>query len=100
MKTRAVHSVVLGFLTFVSVALLNTHSATFTVSMENSSFVPQNQTVNVGDTVTWVQNEAFIQHTSTSGQPGAPDGKWASPYLDENDEFSHTFTAAGSYPYY
>jgi uncharacterized protein (TIGR03118 family) len=78
---------------------LRVGAATFTIGIQGSAFVPGNQTIQVGDTVTWMNNDS-IPHTSTSGQPSAPDGKWDSGFLSAGQSFSHTFTAAGTFPYY
>ncbi|MDB6040974.1 MAG: hypothetical protein JWM99_4815 [Verrucomicrobiales bacterium] len=75
------------------------HSATFTIQMQNISFVPPNQTVSVGDTVTWMNSDP-IQHTTTSGQVPSTDGIWNSGLLSGGQSFSHTFASSGSFPYF
>jgi plastocyanin len=63
--------------------------------------------ITVGTTVTWV-NESSALHTVTSGQPGAPDGKFDSgttTLLQPDDQgaastYQFTFKTPGSYPYY
>ena len=78
---------------------MSAHGATVAIQMVGDTFNPSTKTVNVGDTVTWV-NADFVQHTSTSGANGVPDGKWDSPFLNNAGTFSHTFDAAGTYPYF
>ena len=64
-------------------------------------------TVKAGTTVTWVNTSSAL-HTVTSGQPGAPDGKFDSGTTNllqpgnkgAASEFSFTFKTPGSYPYY
>jgi len=63
-------------------------------------FIPSIITVNVGDTVKWV-NKDTAAHTVTSGsQADGPDGKFDSNLFMAGAEFSHTFDAAGKYPYF
>ena len=69
------------------------------VAMEDFRFAPESLDVAVGDTVTWT-NQGSYQHSSTSGQPGAPDGKWDSGLLGHGGAFAYVFTTAGNYHYY
>jgi plastocyanin len=69
------------------------------VAMEDYRFAPESLEVAVGDTVTWV-NQGAVQHSATSGEVGAPDGKWDSGLLSSGGSFMHVFTAAGNYHYY
>lgn len=69
------------------------------VEIEDFAFVPQTVTIKVGDTVEWKNRDA-VEHTSTSGEPGMPDGIWDSGPLGEDDRFSFVFTQDGTYPYY
>jgi plastocyanin len=71
-------------------------AATVTVSMSNFSFSPASKTVDVGDTVKWV-NSTGTGHTATS-RPGDP-AQFDSGTLFQGQSFSFTFTKAGSYPY-
>jgi glucose/arabinose dehydrogenase/plastocyanin len=75
-------------------------AATVTILMQGSAFVPSTQTINVGDTVTWINRDAVIQHTATSGANGISDGAWSSPFLNQNESYSHTFDAAGVFPFF
>jgi PKD repeat protein len=57
-------------------------------------------TIHVGDTVTW-NWEGFHSTTSGSCNPGCtPNGLWDSGINSPPHTFSHTFTTAGSFPYY
>jgi len=69
------------------------------VAMQDFVFAPDSLEVAVGDTVTWV-NQGAVQHSATSGDVGAPDGKWDSGLLSAGGSFMHVFTAAGNYHYY
>jgi len=69
-------------------------SANAQVKIDNFVFGPQSLTVPVGTTVTWT-NSDDIPHTSVS-----TDGVFKSKVLDTNEQFSYTFTKAGTFPYY
>jgi plastocyanin len=60
--------------------------------MTNRSFVPATLTVQVGDTVTWVNQDA-PQHDVV-----ADNGEFTSQPFDKGRSF--TFTKAGTYPYH
>jgi plastocyanin len=68
--------------------------ATAGVKIDNFVFGPQTLTVPVGTTVTWT-NSDDIPHTSVSTE-----GVFKSKVLDTDENFSYTFTKAGTYPYY
>lgn len=88
------------FLAFLFVlGLASSRAATFMINIQGFAFAPSSQTIQVGDTVMWM-NADSIAHTSTSGQPGAPDGLWNSGFLNSGASFSHTFDAAGTFPYF
>jgi plastocyanin len=73
-------------------------------------FVPEQLTVNVGDTVTW-RTVGPIPHTSTCDPSLAanpeqsvalPEGAepWNSGDVGDGEEFSHTFEVPGEYRYF
>jgi plastocyanin len=64
------------------------------VIMTNRAYDPQQITVKVGDTVTWV-NQDSPQHDVV-----ANNGEFKSKLFDKGQSFSFTFTKAGTYPYY
>jgi plastocyanin len=64
------------------------------VNIDNFSFGPATLTVSVGTTVTWT-NRDDIPHTVIS-----TDGVFKSKVRDTDEQFSYTFTKAGTYPYY
>ncbi|MEO6184314.1 MAG: Ig-like domain-containing protein, partial [Verrucomicrobiota bacterium] len=77
-----------------------THAATFTVNMSGFQFVPKDLTVNVGDTVTWVNRDGSA-HDAVSGVNLVPSGVWRSPLFGRNGSYSFTFNVpVGTYPYY
>ena len=66
----------------------------------NECFIPVEVTVNVGETVTW-SNDDSAAHTVTSGTPtGGPDGTFDSSLFMAGTTFSHTFDNAGEYNYF
>ena len=81
-------------------SLLSSRAATIQVQVGAGGlkFTPQDVTIHVGDTVQWTW--VVSGHSSTSGTPGNPDGLWDSGILNQGATFSHTFTSAGSFPYF
>jgi len=69
-----------------------------TVLLRGSVFDPTALQVPLGATVTWTNRDG-IAHTTTSGVPGFPDGKWDGQ-LYSGGSYSLAFTQAGTYPYY
>ena len=64
------------------------------VIVDNFSFTPATAAVPVGTTVTWT-NHDDVPHNVVSTEK-----KFASPVLDTDEKFSHTFEAAGTFKYY
>ncbi|MFY9841477.1 MAG: cupredoxin family copper-binding protein [Terriglobales bacterium] len=64
------------------------------VKIDNFVFGPQTITVPAGATVTWT-NKDDIPHTAVS-----TDGVFKSRVMDTDENFSYTFTKAGTYSYY
>jgi len=64
------------------------------VVVDNFSFAPATTAVSVGTTITWT-NHDDVPHNVVSTER-----KFASPVLDTDEQFSHTFDAAGTYKYY
>ena len=81
-------------------SLLSSQAATIQVQVGDGGlkFTPQDVTIQAGDTVQW--NWAASGHSSTSGTPDHPDGLWDSGILNNGATFTHTFLAAGDFPYY
>jgi 3',5'-cyclic-AMP phosphodiesterase len=64
------------------------------VVVDNFSFAPATAAVAIGSTVMWT-NRDDVPHNVVSTEK-----KFASPVLDTDERFSHTFDAAGTYNYY
>jgi Plastocyanin len=75
-------------------------AATVTVTVANNClcFMPSSVTIHPGDTVQWTWSSSG--HSSTSGNPGAPNGLWDSGILNQGAVFTQTFNNVGSFPYY
>ncbi|HEY3296900.1 MAG TPA: plastocyanin/azurin family copper-binding protein [bacterium] len=69
------------------------------VWMQNTQFNPSSKTVSVGTMITWT-NKDGIPHTVTSGAPGSPNGTFDSGNMAGGATFTHTFSQAGTFPYY
>ena len=66
----------------------------------NACYLPQDITINAGDTVTW-DNVDNAAHTVTGGSPAnGPSGVFDSSLLMAQGVFSHTFDDAGYYDYF
>ena len=65
-----------------------------TIAIDNFTFGPQDATVPVGTTVTWV-NRDDIPHTVV-----AVDKSFRSKVLDTDEKFSFTFAKAGTFEYF
>lgn len=61
------------------------------------TFDPNNLTINVGDIVTWVNQDSVDIHTSYSSP--ASGEIWQSPDLAFGETFSRTFNNVGTFPY-
>ena len=115
MKTIAIGSI---FVLFAIVAGIATYAptafadhATASVSVPsgtsvpgceetNECFIPAKVSVNVGDTVTWSNDDAAA-HTVTSGNPtDGPDGTFDSSLFMAGTTFEYTFDEAGQFDYF
>ena len=66
----------------------------------NECFLPYEETVAKGATVTW-SNDDSAAHTVTSGTPtGGPDGLFDSSIFMAENSFEFTFDDAGTYDYF
>jgi plastocyanin len=66
----------------------------------NTCFIPSSVKINVGDTVSW-SNDDTAAHTVTSGKPAnGPDGNFDSSLLMVGKTFDVTFDNAGKYDYF
>lgn len=61
------------------------------IIIENSQFVPENKTVQVGTTVKWINNDQFA-HTVTS-----PVDLFDSGTLEASETFEYTFQSTGTF---
>lgn len=70
-------------------------AANGSVSIASFAFSPSTVTVNVGESVTWTNNQAGVPHTVTSDS-----GAFDSGNLSSGGTFQHTFTTAGTFAYH
>ena len=91
---RAVSSGIAGafVLTF---ACCGARAADYTIHIDNFAFTPAALTIKSGDKVTW-KNGDDIPHNVVSSDRSA----FRSKVMDSGQEFSFTFTAAGSFEYF
>jgi PKD repeat protein len=92
---------VLALLVLPAVAAAATH--TVEVGSGGDRFVDNEShtsttRINVGDTVQWNWDNGF--HSTTSGNCCTADGNWDSQAHSAPFSFSHTFNAAGNFPYF
>jgi plastocyanin len=80
-------------LTAAGEAVVAAAASPATVTIDNFAFAPATLTVTAGTTVTW-KNDDDSPH-----RIGDKNGTFKSAALDTDDTFSHTFAAAGEYPY-
>ena len=71
-----------------------TKPSTTEVRVDNFSFGAETLTVRTNTTVTWV-NKDDVPHVIASN-----DGVFKSKALDTDEQYSYTFTKAGTYSYY
>jgi plastocyanin len=94
------------FLVLMAVLFLasKTHAEDATVYVApggSMQFVPAGVSIDVGDKVTWVWNGPYQPyHSVTSGTPGHANNLFNSGSLGGSANFTHTFTTAGSFPYF
>jgi len=68
--------------------------------VSNNCFSPFEIQIDVGDTISW-RNDDAAKHTVTSGNlVEGPDGKFDSSIFSPKQSFSHIFTEEGTYPYF
>ncbi|MBE0610558.1 MAG: cupredoxin domain-containing protein [Dehalococcoidia bacterium] len=71
-------------------------AANASVSIVGFAFSPGTVTVSIGDTVTWMNNDASVPHTVSSDSGS----ELASGQLAGGASYQKTFSAAGSYAYH
>ena len=76
-----------------------TETSSTAITINKFEFAPARLTVNVGDTVTWT-NEENSFHTVTSGTPDSGTGLFDSGEFDTSETFEYTFAAAGTYAFF
>lgn len=75
-------------------------AADYYVGVDDSGFSPATQTIEVGDTVIWVNNDEFFPHTTTSDLNFFDPDYWNGTMASQDDTFSWTFNSVGTFDYY
>ncbi|KAG2473037.1 MAG: putative Amicyanin [Nitrosopumilales archaeon] len=113
MNTKAIGSLFLLFATVAMMAVITPTAYAAEVEVNNAPgssvpgceetntcFIPSSVKINVGDTVSW-SNDDTAAHTVTSGKPATgPDGNFDSSLLMVGKTFDVTFDNSGSYDYF
>lgn len=63
------------------------------------TYVPENCTAKVGETVVW-ETVGAVPHTVTSDDGGKTFDSGSTDLVEKAEKYSFTFDTAGSYPYY
>ena len=87
---------------FAEVATVSTPQGTSVPGCEatNECYIPYEITINVGEEVTW-SNDDSAAHTVTAGSAAdGPSGAFDSSLFMAGTTFSHTFEEAGTFPYF
>ena len=79
----------------LTLACCGARAADYTVHIDNFAFTPAALTIKSGDKVTW-KNGDDIPHNVMSSDKSA----FRSTVMDSEQEFSFTFTIAGSFEYF
>lgn len=92
---RAVAALLVFAVTALGLGLLDTsaHAATRSVSIRNFDYSEKDVTVNVGDTVTWTNNDLTTHNVSGDGGLNSPD-------LPPGQTYSFTFNQPGTFTYH
>ena len=82
----------------ILVLSINANATTWTVTVSNNAFTPQNlPNVVVGDDITWVKSGSASSHTTTGPIGFIPTA--AAPWDSNTFPFTYNVTAAGNYIY-
>jgi plastocyanin len=81
-----------------------THTVTAVANGDSSSpfaFSPETLTIQVGDTVRWVNGEGTYHTTTSRGTDGDANGDlWQGVLGSKGTTYEHTFTEAGTFAYF
>jgi len=91
---RLAFGTVLVFALLFAAPAVTAPTATTTVQITKTAFVPANVTINADDSVTW-KNADKVNH-----QVVANGGQFASPILSPGQSYTHTFSRGGTFHYH
>jgi plastocyanin len=69
------------------------------VIIENFTYDPASLTINVGETVRWINRDS-VSHTVTAGAPGARTDEFDSGSIAPDQSFVLTFEQVGTFDYF
>jgi plastocyanin len=92
------------FRQFCRIALVATmglplYAADHFVGVDDSGFLPAQLTIDVGDTVTWINTDDFFSHTTTSDAQFPDPNAWHGLLIETEDTFTKTFSNPGVFSY-
>ncbi len=93
MKIASVISAVLVLAAMIG-SFQTARATNYNINIQNFAYVPAGMHINVGDMVTWTNQDGVI-HTATSDN-----GVWNSGNLSQGQSYSFTFANTGTYPYH
>src|SRR5262249_14020710 len=73
---------------------------TYQVAVDGSGFSPETLTIDVGDTVVWVNFDDTFSHTTTSDLPVTDPNYWNGFLVDFFDTFAQQFNSIGRFTYH
>ena len=98
----AFKGIILGSALALALAAPAQAGETHTVEMKNHKFIPQEITINPGDTVRWVNKESRQYHSVWFKQedPDRENPKlFSKTFWPGDDPYTRTFKEPGDYPY-
>src|SRR5881275_3090962 len=87
-------ALILAVMTLALVLAAPASSATVTVSIKRTGFVPKSITINQDDSVTWTNNDTIDHQVVANG------GQFASAVLAPGKSYTHPFHSGGTFHYH
>src|SRR5262245_10745728 len=98
---KAAPELTLSLLTaWLALVGLQLSGATYKVAVDGSGFSPASLTINVGDTVVWINLDDTFSHTTTSDLPATSPNYWDGVLIDFFDTFAQQFNSVGQFTYH
>ena len=97
---RTLHIPILVLVTWLLTLAPRGLAATHFIFVDESGFSSISLPINAGDTVTWINNDEFFSHTTTSDLSILDPDYWNAFLIDYLDSFSKTFNRSGTFTYH